>query len=245
MKPWLSGDFEGVHPRDSMDALRDVVQSAAHRGIELHAFWLGLAQKDPIACADLAVGPKAVAHRRAIEDVLVVIDTLEQIVAPSGLYARLLQLSPRSFEKLTVLAAGRHPIQPWIWRLDQSPIRGLLILNAHAGTEVFEQSCRRACLLECDGALAEHVVGEQMPTILRVMFSTRGFLATLDLAKAALSQHEPTRVLAVLAALTGPQFTFVVSTFARGPSGVLPASLVEALTAEYLEDTSFSAFGSS
>lgn len=245
MKPWLNGDFEGVIPRENMDALRDVVQSAAHRGIALHAFWLGLSQKDPIACADLAVGPKAIAHRVAVDGALVVIDALEQIVSPSGLYSRLLQLSPMSSEALTVLAARRHPTQPWIWRLDQSPVRGRLILDAHVGTEVFEQSCRRACLHECDGALAELVVGEQMPTVLRVMYATKGLTAALDLAKIALSKHEPELVFSVLAALTGPQFAYVVSMFVRGPKGVLSQTLVDALTEEYLEQTSLSAFGAS
>ena len=171
MKPWLNGDFAGMDPRVSLDALRDVVQSASHRGLDLHPFWLGLGQKDPIVCADLAVGPKAVAHPAAIESATVVIEVLEQVVAPSGLYMRLLQLSPASSEALTVLAATRHPTQPDMTR----SIRGARTnhLETHADTPVYEQSCRRACLLGCDGAIAEQVFAHTC-LLFCVLYTPRG-----------------------------------------------------------------------
>ena len=50
VKPWLQGDFGSVDPKEQMDALRDCVQKSAHRAVDLHAFWLGLAQLDPLAC---------------------------------------------------------------------------------------------------------------------------------------------------------------------------------------------------
>ena len=148
MKPWLQGDFGELEPKKQMDSLRDLVQTAAHRGTDLHPFWLGLAHLDPIACAELAAGPKAVAHPAAVESALIIVETLERIIAPSGLYSRLLQLAPSCGPRLSEIAAGRHPSESWIWRLDVGPMRGAEILKAHNGTPFFEQSCRRAGLCE-------------------------------------------------------------------------------------------------
>ena len=115
-------------------------------------------------------------------------------------------------------------------------MRGRIILETHADTPVYEQSCRRACLLGCDGAIAEQVLGIHMPTVLRVVHTARGHLAALDVAKVALSRHEATHVLAILAALTGPLFVDIVSILQREPQQRIPPEVLQAIATEYLQD---------
>ena len=133
MKPWLDGDFGDMDPKADFGALRDLVQTAAHREIDLSNFWLGLAHRSPVACAELAVGPRAVAHPESVQSCLIILETLEKIIAPSGLYNRLVELGPSCRPRLAQLAALRHPRERWIWRLargGEEPA-GLYVLLAH------------------------------------------------------------------------------------------------------------------
>jgi hypothetical protein len=114
MKPWLEDNLEGVDPRAEMALLRDAVLSGAHRGVDLAPFWRALAALDPVAAAELAAGPRAVVHRGAVEGALVVAEQLEGVLAPSGLYSRLLDLSEDAGPAILHTAASRHPTGQWL-----------------------------------------------------------------------------------------------------------------------------------
>ncbi|MBW2256511.1 MAG: hypothetical protein JRI25_18210, partial [Deltaproteobacteria bacterium] len=135
MKPWLRGDLSGVDPRTEMRLLRDAVLAAAHRGEDLCPFWGALARLDPVACAELAAGPRAVPHRAAVEGALTVVEVLEEVVAPSGLYFRLADLAADAGPSILETAARRHPSADWVVRLSRKydPVPGRIHLSVHAG----------------------------------------------------------------------------------------------------------------
>ena len=164
MKPWLEGDLSEVDARAELSALRDVVQSAAHRSIDLRPFWIGLAEHDPVACAELAAGPRAVGHPDAVKASLAASYALERVLAPSGLYSRLIALAPETVKDVIRIAAQRHPTEAWIWRLGrgEEATAGLTALQLHASSEFFDQSCRSAASAELNAArpnCADHVLG--------------------------------------------------------------------------------------
>ena len=207
MKPWLQGDFGTLEPKENMTALRDCVQKSSHRGVDLHAFWLGLAQIDPLACADLALGPKAIAHPFAVESSLVVLEHLEKVVAPSGLYGRMLSLAPSLRPKLATVAARRFPEDSWIWRIDVGDIRGVNVLKAHFDTPYFGGSCGQAARMGLTDALSQCLQGDRLEQVLHAVWRAVGPGLTIRLANEALQYHVPQVVLPFLGALLGPSMS--------------------------------------
>ncbi|MFH1466015.1 MAG: hypothetical protein ABIO70_16645 [Pseudomonadota bacterium] len=147
--PWaervLGGDLCGVDPREELEALRGLVNAAAAADRDLRPLFLALRELDPIALADLAVGPRAPRGPRLAEAALVVLEALESQVAPGGLYRRLVGLAgPRRVEVL-IVAAARHPTAGWLVALsdaagEQPP--GRAHLEAAAGQPGLEKACR-------------------------------------------------------------------------------------------------------
>ena len=204
MKPWLQGDFGNIDVRSNMAVLRDCIQKSAHRGADLHAFWLGLVQFDPLACADLALGPKAIAHPAAVESSLVILEHLEKVVAPSGLYGRLLALAPTMRPQLATLAARRFPDDSWIWRVDAGDVHGINVLRAHEGTSYFQSSCEQAARMGLNEALKECVQGEFYSLVLQAVWRAVGAGLTIRLSNKAIEHHPVESVLSIMAALLGP-----------------------------------------
>lgn len=134
MKPWLEGDLSDLDPRADLDRLRGVVLASAHRGEDLRALFTALGRRDARAAADLAAGPRAVAHRNAVEGALAAADSLETVLDPSGLYPRLISLAPDVTASTLAFAFGRHPLADWTIRMSRAhdPVPGRIHLDAAA-----------------------------------------------------------------------------------------------------------------
>lgn len=134
MKPWLEGDLSDLDPRTDIDRLRGVVLASAHRGEDLRALFVALGHRDARAAADLAAGPRAVAHRNAVEGALAAADALETVLDPSGLYPRLVSLAPEATAATMAFAFGRHPLADWTIRMSRAhdPVPGRIHLEAAA-----------------------------------------------------------------------------------------------------------------
>ena len=66
-----------------------------------------LAALDPVACAELCAGHKAIANASMVRAAIEVLDALEGVIAPSGLFARLVELCPELGPELLQAAAAR------------------------------------------------------------------------------------------------------------------------------------------
>jgi len=140
----LAGDLQLVDPRSDLERLRLLVSEASAQRCDLRPLFRALAGRDPIALADLAVGPRAATGATVLDAVLVVVEVLEGQVAPGGLYQRLvIQAAERALEVLEV-AATRHPGAGWLVPLADKTGEarpGLLHLRAAARHPAFVQAC--------------------------------------------------------------------------------------------------------
>jgi len=207
VKPWLRGDLSGVDPRTEMGLLRDAVLVGAHRGEDLRPFWEGLARLDPVACAELAAGPRAVPHRAAVEGALSVVEVLERVVAPSGLYFRLADLAAEAGPLILETAARRHPAADWVVRLSRryDPVPGRIHLSVHAGGPHFAaacDSCARGGLVEGLAAAGEET-GSAHPAA--SLCRVGRIDACVEVAARTLDAHPAAPVVQWLAAVYGPE----------------------------------------
>jgi len=103
---WLAGDLSGLlMPRD-LEVLRDTARTAYEAGEDLVPLYRALADKEPLALGDLALGPKAIP---AIDAAIEVIDAIEKGATPAAVYRRLMDLAPARACELLALACERHP----------------------------------------------------------------------------------------------------------------------------------------
>ena len=217
MRAWLDGDLSGVDPRAELDLLREAVASGADRGDDLRELWRALARIDPVACAELATGPRAVPHPIAVEACLVAVDALESVVAPSGLYPRLATLAPAAGPAVLEVVARRHPGADWVARLsrrfDPVPGRVHLILAAEVGAlELACASCARAALVDGMAAAAGEL-GTLEPAAALIR---QGRMEGAQLAAArAFDQRPDLPLLPTLAAVYGPELDPFLAGVAR------------------------------
>ncbi|TNE86008.1 MAG: hypothetical protein EP330_24030 [Deltaproteobacteria bacterium] len=205
MKPWLRGDLTGVDPRADLERLRGAVLAAAHRGEDLGPFWQALGELDPVACAELAAGPKAVPHAVSVRGCISALPALEGVLAPSGLYTRLADLAPEVGPELLAAAVARHPEAGWLVRLSRrfESVPGASILAAARGP-----SQEAAVQLAADQGLEEALrawtreSGSPLPA---VVWLRKGDLGrTAEYAAIAVEGRPDSPVLAWLAAVVGP-----------------------------------------
>lgn len=78
---------------------------------------MALAERNPLALADVVVGPRGMQDPRMARAALNVIEHLESVVAPSALYRRLTQLAGTARQEVLRTAAGRHPTARWMVQL--------------------------------------------------------------------------------------------------------------------------------
>ncbi len=140
----LAGDLSAVDPRHHLELLRDLAQAAVAADRSLVALFQALGSSDPIALADLAVGPRAPRGARLVEAALAVLPALEQQVSAGALYRRLAVLAGPGAERVLACAAQRHPAAGWLVALSTrsgEPEPGLAHLRAAAGHPAFAQVC--------------------------------------------------------------------------------------------------------
>lgn len=191
-----------------MERLRGVVLAAAHRGDDLGPFWHALGERDAVACAELAAGPKAVAHEVSVRGCIEALGFLETVLAPSGLYMRLADLAPEAGPDLLQAAIRRHPQAPWLGRLsrrfEEVPGRAILAASSESTQESVVQLAVEQGLEE---ALREWtgMTGSPYPAVawLRAGDEARA----VAYAALAIEAEPDCPVLAWLAAVVGPDVT--------------------------------------
>ena len=105
---------ERLDPRRDMGLIRERIERLLIDGGDPLPTIADLAGRNPIALADLVVGPKAIRNSAWIGAALTELEPLESALSPNALYQRLAELAPdRSIDILTA-AARRHPGAAWL-----------------------------------------------------------------------------------------------------------------------------------
>lgn len=206
MRRWLEGDLAGLDPRSEGEVLRQLVVQACEEEQPLHLLWEALAHADLLALAELATGARAVAHPLAVEASLAWTQQLEQVITPSGLYSRLIDLAPGLGPAILQHAASRHPGARWMARLSRrfDPVPGRLHLLAVSPADL--QQAVTACADEGLVAGLVAVSGELGTLRPALALLSRGRVeAAQEAAAAALDADPELPVVPWLAAVWGPQ----------------------------------------
>lgn len=211
MKPWLAGDFSGVDVRRETARIRDTIFAAAHRGEDLTRLVRGLAEADARACAEVTVGPKAVAHPSVVKATLEVAPLLEGEVAPSGLYSRLADLGPSVVEHVLLMAARRHPVAGWWVHFSQrwDPCPGRTHLEETAASPHFEQVCVLYATAGIMSGLLEFSRANPDIRVVAALYRAGCVDSALSVAAVVLEEDEAQPVVGALAALHGPDLSFL------------------------------------
>lgn len=198
MRAWLDGDLTGVEPRRDLERLLEAVRAGVER--DLTPFFEALARLDPVACVEIAAGPRAIAHPGAVGGALVAIDVLEKALRPMNLYPRLAELAPSLGPDLVELAARRHPDQDWVARLSRrfEVVPGRTLLAVAGAVDL----CARAGF---ERALAEYAeqTGSVQPAV--ALLRAGRLDAGLRVAAACLDRTPDAPVVPWLAAVYGPR----------------------------------------
>ena len=105
-----------LDPRRDMDLIRARVLHAFEAREDIVPLLRVLADRNPVALADLLVGAKAPEHGAWVEAALHVVDAHEQSLAPTGLYGR--HASLHSDTATDVPRPPRDAIRPGMADLD-------------------------------------------------------------------------------------------------------------------------------
>lgn len=133
-----------LDPRQDMQLIRERLSLALHEGRDVGPVFVDLAKRNPLALADLVVGPKAQHDPALVRAALLVIEALEEAVAPNGLYRRLAALSKETQPAVLEIAARRHPAASWLVELSRTVEghgAGEMHLMAAAGHPAFAAVC--------------------------------------------------------------------------------------------------------
>jgi hypothetical protein len=199
---WLQGDLDGVDPRAELHLLREVVERAALDG-DPGPLLRALAARDPLACAELVAGPRAVARATMVPLALELADRLETVLPPQALYRRLVEVHPLAAPDVAEAAAARHPAAPWLWRLvpgEKPP--GQLILRVLAAQDP-ASAPRAAWAAGCrDAVVARAGEGDRASLRLVVMAAPE---RAAEAVSSALDAGCPHDLVAWIAAWYGPE----------------------------------------
>jgi hypothetical protein len=134
----------GLDPRQDIALIRERLSLQLSRQEDIDATLNDLAERDPVALADLILGPRASAEPRLIQAAMSVAEAMEQAVAPHGLYRRLMDLAGAAGPDVLEVAARRHPAATWMVQLSrrvEGREAGLTHLMAAAGHPAFTAAC--------------------------------------------------------------------------------------------------------
>jgi hypothetical protein len=201
----LSGSLDGLDLRAELPRLLAAVRDAGDR--PLAPLFAALAERDPVALAEVVCGPRAPGGAHAVRAALPHVALLERQLSARGLYPRLLDLAGEAAPDVVAAAAARHPAASWLVPLSRRAEAfavGLTHLCAAANHPSFAAVCRaHAEAGHVDGlvfAAAETGRAEPAAALLAVDVP-----ASLRAASAALDRDPASPILAHLAAVWGPE----------------------------------------
>jgi hypothetical protein len=197
-----------LDPRRDIGLIRERIEIQLEQGIDPADSMADLALRNPIALADLVVGPKAIGDVRWLRAALQHISDLEQSLAPNGLYRRLIELSPELSAEVLEVAVRRHPTASWVVELSrkiEGQSAGLTHLIACAAHPSFAQNCWA------------HAAAGHLPGLIEVAkrtgraepaaaLTSSGHLDAAAIAMIAALERKPNApVVAMITAAWGPQ----------------------------------------
>ncbi len=141
----LRGELSGIDPRGDLDLVRDVAVRGAEAGWDLGPLFRALAEREPLALAEIAVGARAPGGPNAVRAALAVIDVLECHLPVGSLYRRLAVVAGEASAEVLEVAATRHPAASWLVALSDSVVGGvpgLVALRAAVPHPTFDRTCR-------------------------------------------------------------------------------------------------------
>lgn len=199
-----------LDPKRDISLIRERLSLALHREEDVSEILRDLAVRNPLALADLVVGPRAEASAGLIQAALGVIEELEQAVSPTGLYRRLLDLAGPAAPRVLEVAAQRHPAASWVVQLSrqvEGAAAGRTHLKAAAGHPAFVA----ACWAHADAGHAAGLIAAAGETGLPEPASALAAVGRVEeAAEAAVRTLERTPdspVVATMAATWGPDLT--------------------------------------
>jgi len=206
MNAWYAGDLSNVQPREELGALHRAVLVGVEKDIDLGPFFCALGELDAVACAELVVGSRATRDESVVTAALGAVDALESVMAPSGLYARLLELAPAASAAVLRVAAGRHPAAPWLIRFSSShdKVPGTSVLSANVGGAGFVEACENCATAGLVKALVAITVQEKTLVPMVALYRCGGQGRWVFAARALLDCEPQAPVAAWLAAVHGP-----------------------------------------
>jgi len=133
-----------LDPRRDLGLIRERIEQQLKQGHDPSDTLRDLACRNPIALADLVIGPRAPQDPRWIQAALDSIEVLEEALPPNGLYRKLVALCPDLQTHVLEIAARRHPAAGWLIELSRNiegQQAGCTHLVASAGHPSFTQNC--------------------------------------------------------------------------------------------------------
>jgi len=202
-----------LDPRRDMALIRERIERLLEGGDDPASTMADLAGRDPIALADLVVGPKALRHPRWIRTALIHAGSLEESLAPSALYRRMVEIAPECGLDAMEEAVRRHPGADWLVPLArqvEGRHAGASHLAATSTHPSFAQNCwRHAAAGHLPGVLAAaHATGRPEPA---AALAANGHIDAAGRAMVDTLMAAPeSPVVAFVAAAWGPQPTAVL-----------------------------------
>ena len=191
-----------LDPRRDMDLIRARVLHAFEAREDIVPLLTVLAERNPVALADLLVGAKAPEHAAWVEAALRVVDALEQSLAPTGLYGRLASLHPDTATDVLAIAARRLGMGP--------------VLAIDMDDDSVRATTRAARANMVDGVIARRAVIGRDPVAPAPILLANITLEVLRVLAAALAGHADATVTrhAVLSGLRPYEVDDAVRAFA-------------------------------
>lgn len=117
MKDLLTGDLAGLDTRAALPDLLAAIRGAGDAPLE--PLLGALAERDPIALAEVVCGSRAPGGPRVARAALPHVATLERTLSPRGLYPRLIDLAGEAGIEVLAVACARHPAASWLMSLSR------------------------------------------------------------------------------------------------------------------------------
>ena len=142
---WWRGELGALDARESLDALRAVLVTGLEAGGDPAALLDAVAERDPLACAELVFGSRAVRSGEVVRAALGAVELLEGVIPPATLYPRLADAAPDVIADVTRVAVTRHEGAPWLLALaTRDRPAGRSWLRASEGSEQVCEACLAA-----------------------------------------------------------------------------------------------------
>jgi len=195
-----------VSPFGTRDEIDDILR-AAHAIDDPTPLYAMLAERAPIALAEVACGARAPGGAAHVRAALVHVALLEKQLSPRGVYPRLVELAPEAAGEVLLRAAQRHPAAVWLVKLSRK-VEGTRAGATHLVAAATHPSFAQSCVAHAE---AGHIEGLLAAAAATGRAEPAAALLAADIVMAAqaaalaLGTNPESAVVAHLAAVWGPE----------------------------------------